>query len=139
MGNTADRITRLIMDDLGEQDEARHILDDALNGPGEPRRVARDALRGLGVQRGELISLELAHAADSRAEFETETRKMAVELQKQFAETFSGQGPPCRHIEKMKTIFWRTLSLSAVIPTAMFVLGGIALWLFTRGRFSNGG
>ena len=131
MDSTADKITRIILEDVGHAD-AMPMIDAALNGPGEPRRIAQDTLRGLGVSRIELAMIELAHASDRRDTSESETRNIAIELRRDFDEAMSGKGPPCRHIELMKTTFWRTISLTAIIPLVVFVGGSVIIWLITK-------
>jgi len=120
MGNTADKMTRII-----GLERVKPLLD-ALEEGGEPARIARESLQG--VSQESLLMVEVAHVCDRIEDQVTRLNGSLAKLWKEHNATMRGEGSPCRHVQNLKLRGLVAVLVIIVIPLALMWADGV----FTR-------
>lgn len=128
MGRTADKITRII--GIGQ---VRNLLD-GLDAPEEP--VANSAKQWLAdmdpIARQGIALIELGHTLDELVKEQRAANGGLKDLQAAHNRVMSGEGPSCRHMERMKTAFWKAFAMALAAPITVGVIVAAIIFVLTR-------
>ncbi len=115
MGNTADKITRIV----ALEPDASSLLR-ALDDGGEAQRSASQTVRGLDhTARQSLAMIEIGHAVDRITD-------IVVPLKEEHDSVMKGEGTACRHLEVQEKRFLRYALLFVAVPTLFFIIRTVA-------------